>query len=68
MNIVPQGPDFGAELRGVTLSDVVSDDANYAAVSAAFEEHSVLVLRDQEVTDAPPPAASARPSSLQAAK
>jgi alpha-ketoglutarate-dependent 2,4-dichlorophenoxyacetate dioxygenase len=51
MEIVPLGPGFAAELRGVTLGDVVSDDAAYAAVRAAFEEHSVLVLRGQEVTD-----------------
>ena len=35
----------------MTLSDVVNDDAAYAAVRAAFEEHSVLVFRDQQVTD-----------------
>jgi alpha-ketoglutarate-dependent 2,4-dichlorophenoxyacetate dioxygenase len=45
------GPGFGAELRGVTLADVASDDATYAAVRTAFEEHSVLVLRNQNVTD-----------------
>jgi alpha-ketoglutarate-dependent 2,4-dichlorophenoxyacetate dioxygenase len=51
MDVVPLGPGFAAELRGVTLADVTSDDAAYAAARAAFEEHSVLVLRDQEVTD-----------------
>jgi alpha-ketoglutarate-dependent 2,4-dichlorophenoxyacetate dioxygenase len=51
MDIVPLGRGFAAELRGVTLEDVASDDAAYAAARAAFEEHSVLVLRDQEVTD-----------------
>ena len=51
MEIVPVGPGFGVELRGVTLADVVSDDATYAATRSAFEEHSVLVLRDQEVSD-----------------
>ncbi|HYW64663.1 MAG TPA: TauD/TfdA family dioxygenase [Bradyrhizobium sp.] len=51
MDVVPLGPGFAAELRGVTLADVASDDAAYAAVRAAFEEHSVLVFRDQEVTD-----------------
>ena len=51
MDTVALGPGFAAELRGVTLADVASDDAAYAAVRAAFEEHSVLVLRDQEVTD-----------------
>jgi alpha-ketoglutarate-dependent 2,4-dichlorophenoxyacetate dioxygenase len=51
MDVVPLGPGFAAELRGVTLADVASDDAAYAAVRAAFEEHSVLVFRGQDVTD-----------------
>ncbi len=51
MDIVPVGPGFAAELRGVTLSDVVNDDAAYATARAAFEEHSVLVFRNQQVTD-----------------
>jgi len=51
MDAVPLGPGFAAELRGVTLADVASDDAVYTAVRAAFEEHSVLVFREQEVTD-----------------
>ena len=51
MDIVPLGPGFAAELRGVTLSDIAADDAAYAAARAAFEEHSVLVFRDQDVTD-----------------
>jgi alpha-ketoglutarate-dependent 2,4-dichlorophenoxyacetate dioxygenase len=51
MDVVPLGPGFAAELRGVTIADVASDDAAYAAARAAFEEHSVLVFRDQEVTD-----------------
>ena len=51
MDVVPLGPGFAAELRGVTLADVASDDAAYAAVRAAFEEHSVLVFRGQAVTD-----------------
>ena len=51
MDILPLGAGFGAEMRGVTLADVVADDAAYAAVRTAFEEHSVLVFRDQEVTD-----------------
>src|ERR1700694_1242080 len=51
MDVVPLGPGFAAELRGVTLADVASDDAVYAAARAAFEEHSVLVFRGQQVTD-----------------
>jgi alpha-ketoglutarate-dependent 2,4-dichlorophenoxyacetate dioxygenase len=51
MDVIPLGPGFAAELRGVTLTDVASDGTAYAATRAAFEEHSVLVLRGQEVTD-----------------
>ena len=51
MEIVPLGPGFAAELRGVTLRDVAADDDAYAAVRAAFEEHSVLVFRGQDVAD-----------------
>jgi alpha-ketoglutarate-dependent 2,4-dichlorophenoxyacetate dioxygenase len=59
MDIIPLGPGFAAELRGVTLADAATDDAAYAAVRAAFEEHSVLVFRGQEVTS-PSRAASGR--------
>jgi alpha-ketoglutarate-dependent 2,4-dichlorophenoxyacetate dioxygenase len=51
MDIVPLGPGFAAELRGVTLADIAADDAVYAAARAAFEQHSVLVFRDHQVTD-----------------
>src|SRR6476469_3688852 len=51
MDVVPVGPGFAAELRGIALADVASDDAVYAATRAAFAEHSVLVFRDQRVTD-----------------
>src|SRR5260370_5336495 len=51
MDVVPVGAEFAAELRGVRLADVASDDAVYPATRAAFEEHSVLVFRDQQVTD-----------------
>jgi alpha-ketoglutarate-dependent 2,4-dichlorophenoxyacetate dioxygenase len=51
MEIVPLGPGFAAELRGVTLAEVAAEAAAYRAVRAAFEEHSVLVLRDQDVAD-----------------
>ena len=51
MEIVPLGPGFAAELRGVSCHDVATDDAAYASVRAAFEEHSVLVFPDQDVTD-----------------
>jgi alpha-ketoglutarate-dependent 2,4-dichlorophenoxyacetate dioxygenase len=51
MEIVPRGPGFAAELRGVTLADVANDDDAYRQARAAFEEHSVLVFRGQEITD-----------------
>src|SRR5712672_4749388 len=51
MDVIPLAPGFGAELRGVTLADIVADDATYAAARSAFEQHSVLVFRNQDVTD-----------------
>lgn len=51
MDIVPLGRGFAAELRGVTLADIAADDAAYTAARVAFEEHSVLVFRGQQVTD-----------------
>ena len=51
MEIVPLGPGFAAELRGVTLAEVAADDVAYAVARTAFEEHSVLVFRGQEVAD-----------------
>jgi alpha-ketoglutarate-dependent 2,4-dichlorophenoxyacetate dioxygenase len=49
MQTIPIGPGFGAEVRGVTIQDVANDDAAYKDVRAAFEEHSVLVFRGQQV-------------------
>jgi alpha-ketoglutarate-dependent 2,4-dichlorophenoxyacetate dioxygenase len=51
MDIVPLSPGFGAELRGTTLAAIAADEAACTAARAAFEEHSVLVLRGQDVTD-----------------
>ena len=51
MDVIPLGPGFAAELRGVTLADIAANDDAYAAARAAFEDHSVLVFRGQEVTD-----------------
>lgn len=51
MQLVPLGPGFAAELRGVDLIDVVSSDASYLAVRQAFEAHSVVVFRNQDVSD-----------------
>ena len=51
MEIIPLGPGFAAELRGVQMAEVAASPALYKAVRAAFDEHSVLVLRDQHYTD-----------------
>jgi alpha-ketoglutarate-dependent 2,4-dichlorophenoxyacetate dioxygenase len=51
MDTIPLGPGFAVELRGVTIGEVASDPAAYSAVRAAFEEHSVLIFRDQMVDD-----------------
>lgn len=51
MDIIPLGPGFAVELRGVTMAEIASDGATYSAVRGAFEEHSVLVFRDQKVDD-----------------
>ena len=51
MEIVPLGPGFAAELRDIGLADVVARPERYDAVRAAFEEHSVLLFRGQDVTD-----------------
>lgn len=51
MELIPLGPGFASEVRGVTLRDVADDDTVYGAVRAALDEHSVLVFRDQDVTD-----------------
>lgn len=51
MKVVRIGPGFAAEVRGVTLADVINSKDAYARVRAAFEEHSVLVFRGQDVSD-----------------
>ena len=51
MELVPLGPGFGVEVRGVSMLDVASDADAYKAVRAAFEEHSLLVFRDQTIAD-----------------
>lgn len=51
MELVPLGPGFGVEVRGVSLLDVATDAEAYKAVRAAFEDHSLLVFRDQPIAD-----------------
>ena len=51
MKVVPLEPGFGAEIRGLDLIDVVSSDSAYRAMREVFEEHTVIVFRDQDVSD-----------------
>ena len=51
MELVPLGPGFGVEVRGVSVLDVATDADAYQAVRGAFEEHSMLVFRDQPIAD-----------------
>jgi alpha-ketoglutarate-dependent 2,4-dichlorophenoxyacetate dioxygenase len=51
MELVPLGPGFGVEVKGVSMLDVATDDQAYKAVRAAFETHSFLVFRDQVIAD-----------------
>ena len=68
MEIIPLGPGFAAELRGVALADIAADDAAYKGTRAALEEHSVLVFRGQDVTDAAQLAFSRRFGPLEVTK
>jgi alpha-ketoglutarate-dependent 2,4-dichlorophenoxyacetate dioxygenase len=62
------GPGFAAEIRGAGLADVASREDAYAAVRAAFEENSVLVFRNQSITDEMQIAYSKRFGPLEIAK
>ncbi len=68
MEIRRLGPGFAAEVRGVGLADVAARDDAYAAVRAAFEEHSVLLFRGQPITDELQVAYSRRFGPLEVAK
>jgi alpha-ketoglutarate-dependent 2,4-dichlorophenoxyacetate dioxygenase len=51
MELIAIGPDFGVEVRGIDLIDVASSDAAHRATRSALEEYSLLLFREQEVTD-----------------
>lgn len=68
MELITLGPGFAAEVRGAGMAEVAADDAVYAAVRAAFEEHSVLVFRNQPITDELQVAFSRRFGPLEIAK
>ena len=50
-DIRPFDAALGAEVRGVDLSRVL-DDAAFAAIERAWNEHSVLLFRDQAISEA----------------
>ncbi len=68
MDVIPLGPGFAAEIRGAGMADVAESADIYAAVRAAFEEHSVLVFRGQPITNELQMAFSARFGPLEIAK
>jgi alpha-ketoglutarate-dependent 2,4-dichlorophenoxyacetate dioxygenase len=68
MEIIKLHPEIGAEIRGISMADVANDDAVYRAVRAAFEEHSVLLFRDQPTDDQVQVGYSAKFGPLETAK
>jgi taurine dioxygenase len=50
MEVVPSGGVLGAEVRGVDLALPIPDDVARAMVEA-WNEHLVLLVRDQDLTD-----------------
>lgn len=63
--ITPVHPCLGARVEGVDLARPL-DDAAFARIAAAFEEHSVLVFHDQPLTDAQQQAFTERWGPLEA--
>jgi taurine dioxygenase len=48
--VVPMNPEVGAEIVDVDLSQPL-DDATFAGIREAFFRHSVIVLRNQRITE-----------------
>ena len=51
MKVTPLQDGFAALVDGISVRDVVTSADAYAQVRDAFETHSVLVWRRQELTD-----------------
>ena len=51
MSVEPLSPALGAEIKGVDLRRPL-DDATVKAINAAFDEHVVVVFRDQDLSEA----------------
>ncbi|MBL24449.1 MAG: taurine dioxygenase [Rhodospirillaceae bacterium] len=50
MEVIPSGGAHGAEIKGVDLRQPL-DDATFDAVLDAFHTHSVVVFRNQDITE-----------------
>src|SRR3954464_8867948 len=50
VNIRPLNPSFGAEILGVDLAQD-PDAQTFSEIEAAFNQFSVVLLRDQKITD-----------------
>jgi len=68
MELIPLGPGFAAEIRGVGIADVAASADVYAEVRSAFEEHSVLLFRKQPISNALQMAFSEKFGPLEIAK
>ena len=51
MSVEPLSPALGAEIKGVDLRRPL-DDAAVKAINAAFDQHVVVVFRDQDLSEA----------------
>jgi taurine dioxygenase len=49
IEVIPTGRALGAEVRGVDLKDL--DEAAFARVMQAWHQHSVVLIRDQTLSD-----------------
>src|ERR1700722_6442446 len=47
--VFPSGKPLGAEIRGVDLRAI--NDVDFSAILQAWHDHSVLLFRDQRLTD-----------------
>ena len=65
--ITPLHPLFAAEVTGLDVSAPISD-AEFSEIEAAFRRHSVLIFRDQRITDAQQIAFSERFGALETTK
>ena len=49
IEVIPTGRALGAEVRGVDLRDL--DDASFERLIDAWHDHSVVLIRDQSLSD-----------------